>query len=171
MPLLDRVRRYLPQKAVIYGGDGGIPVGPALRDEKKTKHRLTLNYGGMYWILGANKEALEALENSIGQEPDYYRKMPDVYRSGEAEFALGYIEKAKEHLLRYVNAQESAPDQDMVLAKLAEIFLSQGDWRLQKRCMLLSRNIILVRKVTWFAGFARAEFMEKYNSEQCCRDL
>ena len=96
--------------------------------EKDDKAAAYYELGRMYLILGANKEALEMLENCIGQDPDYYTKKPDVFRFiGEAQFALGNIEKAKEHLLRYVNYQQSAPDQDIVLAKIAEIFLIQGE--------------------------------------------
>ena len=84
--------------------------------------------GKVFLVLGANKEALEMLNNCIGQQPDYYMKKPDVFRFiGEAYFGLGDVEKAKEPLLRYLNIQESAPDQDIVLAKIAEIFLIQGD--------------------------------------------
>ena len=84
--------------------------------------------GKVFLVLGANKEALEMLNNCIGQRPDYYMKKPDVFRFiGEAYFGLGDVQKAKEPLLRYVNIQESAPDQDIVLAKLAEVFLVRGD--------------------------------------------
>ncbi len=84
--------------------------------------------GKVFLILGANKEALEMLNNCIGQAPDYYINKPEVFRFiGEAHFGLGNVEGAKEPLLRYINIQQSTPDQDIVLAKIAEIFLIQGD--------------------------------------------
>ena len=84
--------------------------------------------GKVYLVLGANKEALEMLNNCISLQPDFYMKKPEVFRFiGEAYFGLGNIEKAKEPLLRYLNIQESAPDQDIVVAKVAEIFLIEGD--------------------------------------------
>jgi tetratricopeptide (TPR) repeat protein len=84
--------------------------------------------GKVFLILGANKEALEMLNRCISQAPDYYTKKPDVFRFiGEAFFGLANIEKSKEYLFRYINCQQTDPDQDMVLAKIAEIFLAKGD--------------------------------------------
>jgi len=102
----------------------------ALREaaEKDDKAAAYYELGREYLTLGVNKEALEMLEYCIGQVPDYYTKKPDVQRYiGEAQFALGNLDKARERLLRFLNYQESAPDQDVVLAKVAEIFLIQGD--------------------------------------------
>jgi len=102
----------------------------ALRGASEKDDRAAAYYelGKVYLILGANKEASEMFENCIGQDPDYYTKKPDLFRFiGEAQFALGNIETAKQHLLRYVNYQQNAPDQDIVLAKIAEIFLIQGE--------------------------------------------
>ncbi|MFZ0931536.1 MAG: tetratricopeptide repeat protein [Syntrophobacteraceae bacterium] len=96
--------------------------------EKDDKAAAYYELGKEYLILGANKEALEMLESCIGQDPDYHTKKPDVFRFiGEAQFALGNNETAKQNLLRYVNYQQNAPDQDVVLAKIAEIFLIQGE--------------------------------------------
>ncbi|MGA2026477.1 MAG: tetratricopeptide repeat protein [Syntrophobacteraceae bacterium] len=96
--------------------------------EKDDKAAAYYELGKVYLVLGANKEALEMLGNCIGQQPYYYMKNPDVFRYiGEAHFALGNIETAKEHLFRYVNDQENAPDQDIILAKIAEIFLIHGE--------------------------------------------
>ena len=96
--------------------------------ESDDKAAAYFELGRVLLILGAHKEALEMLNNCIAQAPDYYTKKPDVFRFiGEALFGLGNVEKAREPLLRYINCQQSAPDQDMVLAKIAEIFLIQGD--------------------------------------------
>ena len=68
------------------------------------------------------------LNNCVSLAPDYYMKKPEVFRFiGEALFGLGNAEKAREPLFRYVNYQQSAPDQDMVLAKIAETYLIQGE--------------------------------------------
>ncbi|MGA2403649.1 MAG: hypothetical protein ABSG91_18400, partial [Syntrophobacteraceae bacterium] len=48
--------------------------------EKDDKASAYYELGKEYLILGANKEALEMLENCIGQEPEYYTKKPDVFR-------------------------------------------------------------------------------------------
>ncbi|MGD0400588.1 MAG: tetratricopeptide repeat protein [Syntrophobacteraceae bacterium] len=96
--------------------------------EKDDKAAAYYELGKVYLILGANKEALEMLQNCMAEQPNYYMKNPDVFRFiGEAHFALGHTEAAKEHLLRYVNDQENAPDQDIILAKIAEIFLIHGE--------------------------------------------
>lgn len=102
--------------------------------EKADKAAAYYELGKEYLVLGANKEALEMLENCIGQDPDCHLKRPDVFRFiGEAHFALGNFEKAKEVLLRYVNFQQSSPDQDIILAKIAEIFLVQGEPNIAKK--------------------------------------
>jgi tetratricopeptide (TPR) repeat protein len=86
--------------------------GAAQSDDKAAAY---FELGKVFLILGANKEALEMLNNCIAQKPDYYIKKPDVFRFiGEAHFGLGNVDKAKEHLLRYINLQQSAPDQDIV---------------------------------------------------------
>ncbi|MGA2732999.1 MAG: tetratricopeptide repeat protein [Syntrophobacteraceae bacterium] len=102
--------------------------------EKDDKAAAYYELGKVYLALGANKEALEMLENCIGLDPNYYKKTPDVFRIiGEAHFALGNAETAKEHLLRYVNVQENAPDQDIIMAKIAEVFLIQGELETAKK--------------------------------------
>ncbi len=96
--------------------------------EAEDKAAAFYELGKVFLILGANRESLEMLNNCIGLAPDYYTKKPDVFRFiGEALFGLGDSEKAKEYLLRFINCQQSAPDQDIVLAKLSETFLIQGD--------------------------------------------
>ena len=96
--------------------------------ENDDKAAAYFELGRVLLILGVNKEALEMLNNCISLAPDYYMKKPEVFRFiGEALFGLGNAEKAKEPLFRYVNYQQSAPDQDMVLAKIAETYLIQGE--------------------------------------------
>jgi tetratricopeptide (TPR) repeat protein len=96
--------------------------------ETDDKAAASFELGKVFQILGVNKEALEMLNNCLSLVPNYYLKRPEVLRClGEAYFGLGNSEKAKEPLLRYINYQQSAPDQDMVLAKIAEILLNQGE--------------------------------------------
>ena len=64
--------------------------------------------GKVFLVLGANKEALEMLNDCIGQQPDYYMKKPEVFRFiGEAHFGMGNVERAKEPLLKYLNLQKA----------------------------------------------------------------
>jgi tetratricopeptide (TPR) repeat protein len=138
-----------------------------------SKHDKAAAYyelGRVYLTMGANKEALEMLENCIGQEPDYYTKKPDVLRFiGEAHFALGSIEKAKEHLLRYVNYQQSAPDQDIVLAKIAEIFLIQGDLGAAGKMYVFIGKYYTDSEGDLICRIRRAELMEKDHLEQAIK--
>jgi tetratricopeptide (TPR) repeat protein len=96
--------------------------------ENDDKAAACYELGKVLLILGAYKEALELLNNCISLVPDYYMKKADVFRFiGESFFGLGNVEKAKGPLLRYVNCQQSDPEQDMVLAKIAEVYLVEGD--------------------------------------------
>ena len=135
--------------------------------DKDDKAAAYYELGRVNLTLGANKEALEMLENCVGQEPDYYTKKPDVYRFiGEAQFALGNIEKAREHLLRYVNYQQSAADQDIALAKIAEIFLIQGDLGAAGRMYAFIGKYYTDSEGDLICRVRRAELMEKDDLEQ-----
>lgn len=96
---------------------------------KGNKDKAAADYalGKTYLTLGANKDALGLLQDCLAEEPDFYVTNPRVLRLfGEADFALGDLDNAEQMLLRYVNLQESDPDQDVILAKVAEIFLKEG---------------------------------------------
>ncbi len=134
---------------------------------KEDKAAAYFELGKTYQILGANKDALEMLENCIGQEPGFYTKQPDVYRfMGEAQFALGNVEKAKEHLLRYVNYQQGAPDQDIVLAKIAETFLIQGDLGAAGRMYAFMDKYYTDSEGDLICRIRRAELIEKVDFDQ-----
>jgi tetratricopeptide (TPR) repeat protein len=123
--------------------------------------------GSVYLTLGANKEALEMLEDCEAQEPDYFTRKPDVFRFiGEAHFGLGNLERAKEHLFRYVNYQQSAPDQDIALAKIAEIFQIQGDLGAAGRMYTFIGKYYSDSQGDLICRIRRAELMEKDNLEQ-----
>jgi tetratricopeptide (TPR) repeat protein len=135
--------------------------------EKDDKAAACYELGRVYLTLGANKEALEMLENCITQAPDYYAKKPDLFRLiGEAHFALGNIEKAKEHLLRYANYQQSAPDQDIVLAKIAEIFLIQGDLGAARKMYSFIGKYYQDSEGDLICRIRTAELLEKEDLEQ-----
>lgn len=96
--------------------------------DKKDKAAAAFELGRELQFLGANKDALDMLTQCVGNDPEYHYRRPEVLRLfGETEFALGMFDKAKEHFLKYTNLQQSASDQDMVYAKLAEAFLCLGD--------------------------------------------
>ena len=130
--------------------------------EKNDKAAAYYEVGKTYQILGANKEALEMLESCIGQEPGYYTKEPGLFRFiGEAHFALGNFDKAKENLFRYINYQQGSPDQDIILAKIAEIFLIQGDVGAAGRMYVFIGKYYTDSEGDLICKIRRAELMEK----------
>ncbi len=126
--------------------------------------------GKAFLVLGANKEALEMLNNCIGQQRNYYMKKPDVFRFiGEAYFGMGDVSKAKEPLLRYLNIQESAPDQDIVLAKLAEIFLIEGDLGTTGKIYSFIQKYYKDSEGDLICRVRQGELCEKDNLEQAAK--
>jgi tetratricopeptide (TPR) repeat protein len=126
--------------------------------------------GNVFLVLGANKEALEMLNNCMGQQPDFYMKKPEIFRFiGEAYFGLGDVEKAKEPLLKYLNIQESAPDQDIALAKLAEIFLIQGDRGAAGKIYSFIRKYYKDSEGDLICWIREGELCEKDNLEQAIK--
>ncbi|MGC8490341.1 MAG: tetratricopeptide repeat protein [Syntrophobacteraceae bacterium] len=96
---------------------------------KGNKDKAAADYalGKTYLTMGAAKYALGLLQDCLTEQPDFYVTNPRVLRLlGEADFTLGDLDNAQQMLLRYVNLQESDPDQDVLLAKIAEIFLKEG---------------------------------------------
>ncbi len=135
--------------------------------EKDDKAAAYYELGKEYLFLGANKEALETLENCIGQEPEYYTKKPDVFRFiGEAQFALGNVETAKQNLLRYVNYQQNSPDQDVVLAKIAEIFLIQGEMEAANKMYAFVHKYYTDSEGDLICRIRQGELTEKYDMDQ-----
>ncbi len=120
------------------------------------------------------------LNDCLSQAPDYYMKKPDVFRFiGEALFGLGSIEKAKDPLLRYINCQQTAPDQDMVLAKIAEIFLVQGNLDAANKMYSFIGKYYTNSEGDLICRVRQGELTEKDNLDQaikiyddlCCKDL
>ncbi len=120
--------------------------------------------GKTYYLLGAYKEALQTLSDCLAQSPGYYLKNPGVLRFiGEADFDLGDFENAKQMLLRYVNYQESDPDQGMVLAKIGEIFLKQGQVDAAKMIYGFVHKYYTNSEGDVICRLRSAELMEKVN--------
>ncbi len=135
--------------------------------EKDDKAAAYYELGKVYLLLGVNKESLEMLENCIGQQPDYYTKKPDVFRFiGEAQFALGNMEISKQHLLRYVNYQQNAPDQDIILAKIAEIFLTQGELEAAKKLYAFVQKYYTDSEGDLVCRIRQGELTEKEDLDQ-----
>ena len=141
-----------------------------LASDKGDKAVAYFELGREFLILGANKEALDMFTQCIANNPDFHLKKPELIRlQGEAEFALGMFDKAKEHLLKYVNDQQSAQDQDLVLAKLAEIFLNQGDTNLAKKMYAFIKKYYTDSEGDLISRIRRAEISEKTQPEEALR--
>jgi tetratricopeptide (TPR) repeat protein len=120
--------------------------------------------GKTYYLLGAYKEALQTLNDCLVQLPGYYLKNPGVLRYiGEADFSLGDFADAKQVLLRYVNYQESDPDQAMVLAKIGEIFLKEGQVDAAKMIYSFVHKYYTNSEGDVICRLRSAELMEKVN--------
>lgn len=135
--------------------------------DKAAKAAAYFELGKEFLILGANKEALEMFSQCLGQEPEYHFRKPDFMRFlGEAEFALGMYDKGEEHLLRYLNFQQSAQDQDMVYAKLAEIFLNKGEITLADKMYTFIETYYTDSEGDLVSRIRRAELLEKTDQAQ-----
>lgn len=88
-----------------------------------------------YWLLGSSLHAAgeyvtakEALERCLAQEPQWYREQPHLLKYlGESYFFQKEYDKGRDYLLWYLNLQPTAPDRDLILAKIAEIFSAEDD--------------------------------------------
>ncbi|MCE5334094.1 MAG: tetratricopeptide repeat protein [Desulfobacteraceae bacterium] len=154
----------------------------ALRIASEKEDRAAANFelGRELQILGVSKEAAEFINLGLAEYPELYLKHPEVFRLlGEAEFSLGIYDKARDHLLRYVNYQESAPDQDMALAKLAETFLNLGDAALAGKIYAFLQKYYTDSEGDLISRVRQAEFLErsdhaaafKVYSDLCSKDL
>lgn len=105
----------------------------ALRSKLEKQERLEATYylGRNLNAVGAPKEAAEILQQCFNEDPSYYLRRPDLIKFlGESYFSLKQYDKSLEFLFRYLNLAPGAPDRDLVLAKIAEIFLNLGDQKL-----------------------------------------
>lgn len=108
----------------------------ALRSPLEKDERLLAHYylGRDLNLVGAAKEGIEALQQCVNEDSTYYLKKPDIIKFlGEAHFAVKQFDEGKAFLIRYINLVQDTPDRDMVLAKIAEIFLNQGDQALANK--------------------------------------
>ncbi len=108
----------------------------ALRSHLEREDRLLANYylGRDLTLVGAAKEGMEALQQCANEDPTYFLKKPDLMKFlGEAHFALKQFDASKAFLIRYLNLVQDTHDRDMVFAKIAEIYLNQGDQALANK--------------------------------------
>ncbi|MDR3554737.1 MAG: tetratricopeptide repeat protein [Syntrophobacteraceae bacterium] len=138
----------------------------ALRQASAKEDKAAAEYvlGKTYQVLGAHKEALQMLQDCLAREPGYYHKNPLVLRFiGEAEFDLGDFRNAKQMLLRYVNCQESDPDQGTVLAKIGEILLNDKQVEAARKTYGFVHKYYTNSEGDIIGQIRSAELMEKFD--------
>lgn len=135
--------------------------------DKSDKAAAYFELGRQFQVLGASKEALELLNQCALQDPEYQNKKPELIRLlGESEFALGFYDKSKEHLLRFLNIQQSAPEQDILYAKIAEMLLVQGDVALANKVYAFIRKYYTDSEGDFIARIRHAELIERASPEE-----
>lgn len=101
----------------------------ALKFPLKSPEMQRAKYGAaqVYVQAGKPAEGLDALKRLLSEHPDAYIQKPEIYRTmGEAAFALKDFASSRSYLLRYVNLASDIPDKDIVLARIAETYLQEG---------------------------------------------
>ncbi|WP_448383020.1 tetratricopeptide repeat protein [Desulfosoma sp.] len=90
--------------------------------------RTRLGTAQIYVSAGKTPEALEILKRLLHTHPDAYVQKPEILRTlGEASFALKDFSASRTALLRYLNLASNIPDKDIVLARIAETYLHEGN--------------------------------------------
>ncbi|MCE5242636.1 MAG: tetratricopeptide repeat protein [Desulfobacteraceae bacterium] len=129
---------------------------------KSEKTEAVYNLGKEFSIVGAHKEAIESLNQCLTDDPGFYLKRPDLFKYlGESTFTLQQYDKSRDLLMRYLNLQKEYPDRDLVLAKVAEIFLHQGDQGLANRLYNYIQNHYPDSEGDYISKLRKAEIIEK----------
>lgn len=82
----------------------------------------------VYLQSGKAAEALNLLKRLLEEHPDAYLEKPEIYRTlGEAAFAQKDTAASRSSLMRYINLASDIPDKDIVLARIAETYLYEGN--------------------------------------------
>ena len=96
--------------------------------EKADKTEAYYLLGKTLSLVGAHKEAIDTLNQCLTENSAFYLERPDLFKYlGESFFTIQQYEKSREYLFRYLNLQSDSPDRDLILAKIAEIFLTEGN--------------------------------------------
>ena len=90
--------------------------------------RTRLGTAQVYVSAGKAPEALEILKRLLDTHPDAHVQKPEILKTlGEAAFALKDFSASRSALLRYLNLAPDIPDKDIVLARIAETYLHEGN--------------------------------------------
>ena len=126
------------------------------------KTQASLGMGKTLSTIGANKEALEILTQCATQDPEAALKNMDLVRAlGEAFFAMKQYDRSREYLLRWLNLQTGEHEKDLVLAKIAENSLIQGDWAMANSFYSYIRKHYPDSEGDYICKIRKAEILEK----------
>lgn len=90
--------------------------------------RTKLGTAQIFVRAGKASEALGTLKRLLDTHPDAFLEKPEILRTlGEAEFALKNFAASRTALIRYLNLAPDIPDKDIVLARIAESYLQEGN--------------------------------------------
>lgn len=90
--------------------------------------RVRWGLARIYVQSGKPSDALDTLKSLVQTSPDACLEKPEIYRTmGEAAFALKDFPASRGFLMRYINLAGNIPDKDIVLARIAECYLHEGN--------------------------------------------
>ncbi|MFP5212517.1 MAG: tetratricopeptide repeat protein [Acidobacteriota bacterium] len=130
--------------------------------EKDVRTGIYYGLGKDLSLAGAHKEAVETLNACLTEDPRYYVKNPDIFRYlGESLFILQQYRQSREALLHYLNLQKEVEKRDVLLAKLAEILMTEGDQPLATKLYGYVKNTYPDSEGEYISMIRKAELMEK----------
>lgn len=134
--------------------------------EREKKADVLFYLGKDLSLFGVHKEALEYLGQALNEDPTVYVRHPDVFKfMGESLFAQREYEKSLDYFMRYLNIEGNGQDRDLVLAKIAEIVLTQGDQTLANRLYTYIQNRYQDSEGDAISRIRKAELLEKKGTE------
>ncbi|ROR01865.1 tetratricopeptide repeat protein [Desulfosoma caldarium] len=90
--------------------------------------RVRWGLAQVYLQSGKAAEALNLLKRLLEEQPEAYMEKPEIYRTlGEAAFAQKEWAASRSYLMHYINLVSDIPDKDIVLARIAESYLYEGN--------------------------------------------
>lgn len=118
--------------------------------------------GVTFHSAGIYKEAEEMLNQAATEDPLLFIREPSVFKtSGEVYFALQKYDKSRDYLLRYLNIQPDSMGRDLILARIAETFLYEGDRSTANRLYNYLRRDFPDSEGGIISSIRQAELMEK----------
>jgi tetratricopeptide (TPR) repeat protein len=134
--------------------------------DKPDRTEAFYNLGHTLSLINSHAEALEALTRCLAEDPTYYLKQPDVLRAlGEAHFAMQQHDKSSHYLLWYHNLQKDAPDQDMILARLAEALTDQNQHEMANKVYAYLRRLYPGSEGEAISEIRKAELLEQQDDK------